>query len=104
MLAVDVPFVGAALLDWLVAYPSPLSVVPRVDGMAQSLCARYSPDALTTAVALVSAGEQSMRALLDAIDVVLVDEGDWGAVADAHAFLDIDTPEDAASAGLVTPG
>ena len=103
VLAVDTPFVDATLLRWLASHPSPASVVPRVEGMAQTLCSRYSHDALVTASALVGAGERSMRALLGAIDVVLADEHDWCAVADAHSFVDIDTVEDAVNAGVVAP-
>ena len=94
VLAVDLPFVEPALLAWLATHPAPGTVVPRVEGIAQSLCARYSPDALSVADALVGAGERSMRALLHSVEVTYVDEADWSVVCDARAFADIDTPED----------
>jgi molybdopterin-guanine dinucleotide biosynthesis protein A len=103
VLAVDLPFVEPALLAWLGSHPAPGSVVPRVEGIAQSVCARYSPDALSTARALVGAGERSMRALLDTVDVTYVDEAEWSVVCAARAFADIDTPEDLARFGVGKP-
>ena len=104
VLAVDVPRADVALLTWLAAHPSEHSVVPRVAGMAQSLCARYSAEALVVAQRLVAGGERSMRALLAATPIEFVDEGDWGAVASAASFADIDTAADAARAGIDLPG
>ena len=46
VLAVDLPFVDAALLAWLASHPAPGTVVPVVDGFPQPLCARYACDAL----------------------------------------------------------
>ncbi|MEX0663900.1 MAG: molybdenum cofactor guanylyltransferase [Acidimicrobiia bacterium] len=100
VLAVDLPFVEPALLAWLAAHPAPGTVVPRVDGMEQSLCARYSPDALNAAGRLVAAGQRSMRALLAEVSVTYLDEDAWSAVCDAQAFADIDTPEDQARFGV----
>ena len=94
VLAVDLPFADSALLGWLAAHPAPETVVPRVEGMAQSLCARYSPAALSAASELVRAGERSMRALLESVEITYVDEAEWSIVCDARAFADIDTPED----------
>lgn len=103
VLAVDLPFVEATLLAWLGAHPATGSVVPRVAGIAQSVCARYSSDALSTARALVGAGERSMRALLDRVEVTYVDEAEWSVVCDERAFADIDTPEDLARFGVGKP-
>lgn len=101
VLAVDLPFVEEPLLSWLARHQAPGSVVPRVDGIAQPLCARYSPSALVATGALVAAGARSMHALLDDIDVTYVEKGEWGTVCDARAFVDIDTPDDlAAQAGF----
>ena len=72
--------------------------------MPQSLCARYSPEALVVARQLVDAGERSMRALLASIAIEFVDEGDWGTVATMESFADVDTPADAARAGVDLPG
>jgi len=103
-MAVDLPFVEPPLLEWLAGHAAPDTVVPRVDGMAQSLCARYASEAVDVAQTLVTEGERSMRALLAAVSVVYEDEAAWAAVADARSFLDVDTPEDMARAGLQTPG
>jgi molybdopterin-guanine dinucleotide biosynthesis protein A len=103
VLAVDLPFAEPALLFWLSAYAAPGTVVPRVEGMAQSLCARYSSDALDLASRLIAQGQRSMRALLDAATVTYVDEDEWSAVCDASAFADIDTPEDLARLGVSEP-
>jgi len=104
VLAVDLPGVDAAVLAWLVEHPAPATVVPIVDGMPQTLCARYGADALDAVPALLAAGERSLRALLAAVSVheALIDE--WGSVASPSAFADIDTPQDAARAGVEWPG
>lgn len=103
LLAVDLPFVETPLLAWLAEHPAPGAVVPRVDGMPQSLCARYADADVHVAVALRAAGRSSMRALLDAIPVTYVDEPEWSAVADRDAFLDVDTAAAARRAGLDWP-
>ena len=103
-MGVDLPFVEPPLLEWLAGHAAPETVVPRVDGMAQSLCARYAPAAVDIAQTLVAQGERSMRALLAAVPVTYEDETAWASVADARSFLDVDTPEDMARAGLQTPG
>jgi molybdopterin-guanine dinucleotide biosynthesis protein A len=104
VLAVDLPFVDTALVEWLVAHPAPITVVPIVDGVRQTLCARYSPDALAAARELLDAGERSLRALLAAVPVHEAPEAEWAAVASQRTFADVDTREDAAEFGLSTPG
>jgi len=104
VLAVDVPGADIALLTWLAAHPSEHSVVPRVAGMAQSLCARYSAEALVVARQLIDAGERSMRALLASTAIEFVDEDEWSAIATAASFADIDSPADAARAGIDLSG
>jgi len=103
VLAVDLPFVEPAVLAWLAEHPAPGTVVPRVEGEAQSLCARYSPDALAVAERLVQAGERSMRSLLAEVRVTYLDEDAWGAVCDAQVFADIDTPADLERFGVRKP-
>jgi molybdopterin-guanine dinucleotide biosynthesis protein A len=104
VLAVDLPFVEAAVVEWLVTHAAPESVVPVVDGRSQPLCARYSVDALATARDLVATGERSMRALLAAIPVHEAHEDEWNEVATARTFRDVDTAEDADALGLSPPG
>jgi molybdopterin-guanine dinucleotide biosynthesis protein A len=104
VLAVDLPFVERALLECLRDHPAPGSVVPRVDGVPQSLCARYSSDALASAHVLLESGARAMKALLDAVTVTWVDEEEWGRVAAADVLVDVDTRDDARRSGLEAPG
>lgn len=119
VVAVDLPALDPALLALLAAIdtgpdthadtdavaPAPFdAVVPRVDGRAQPLCARYSAGALARAGGLVAAGERSMRALLEVVTVRWVDDDEWGTVTTAACFADVDTPDDARRFGLETPG
>jgi molybdopterin-guanine dinucleotide biosynthesis protein A len=103
VLAVDMPHVSEALLAWLATRPGCGAVVPRVQHVPQTLCARYGPDSAAAAERLLDAGKRSLRALLDAMTVHYVDEDAWGSVADAAAFDDVDTPADAARAGIELP-
>ena len=103
VLAVDLPFVDVALLRWLAEREPTGTVVPRVGGVAQSLCARYAPAALATAARLVAEGSSSMRALLAAIDVTYVDDAEWASVVPAEAFTDVDTADAVARARLEWP-
>jgi molybdopterin-guanine dinucleotide biosynthesis protein A len=100
LLAVDLPFVDARLLELLVNHPSADSVVPVTAGMRQSCCARYAPAALVTAADLVARGERAMHVLLSAVPVVEITEPEWRAVAPFDALADLDTPEDLARHGL----
>jgi molybdenum cofactor guanylyltransferase len=104
VLAVDLPFLDVAVLQWLASHEAPGAVVPIVDGAAQPLCARYSTEALALATKLVREGHASMRALLDRIDVHEAREDEWGIVTTASAFADVDTREDMATYGLERPG
>jgi len=104
VVAVDMPFLDSALLRLLRDAPRAHAVVPRVDGRAQPLCARYSPVAFRRAAELVAGGARAMHALLAAIDVRWLEEDEWHAVTTAACFVDIDTPEDARRAGIEVPG
>jgi molybdenum cofactor guanylyltransferase len=104
LVAVDLPNVSVELLEWLVQHPAPASVVPLVDGMPQMLCARYGVDSLAAVPGLLDAGERSLRALLAAVPVHEAPVEEWGTVATAASFTDVDTPADAARAGLELPG
>jgi molybdopterin-guanine dinucleotide biosynthesis protein A len=87
VLAVDMPSVTAEFLRSIALHPATGCVVPVAGGFRQTLCARYSPEAVALSVELVADGERSMRALLDRVDVVEV-------AADPDLFADVDTPED----------
>jgi molybdenum cofactor guanylyltransferase len=103
VLAVDLPFVERSLLEYLRDFPSSHSIVPRVDGAPQPLCARYSAEAAATAHALLHDGARSMKALLGAVPVTWVDEHEWSLVASVDALADVDTPDDAIGRGLELP-
>jgi molybdopterin-guanine dinucleotide biosynthesis protein A len=104
VLAVDLPGIDATVLSWLAEHPAPATVVPIVDGVPQALCARYGADALGAVPALLAAGERSLRALLGVVPVHEAHVDEWGGVASASTFADVDTPEDAARAGIEWPG
>lgn len=98
VVATDLPRLTLGMLRWLADHPSPGSVVPVDRGYAQPLCARYHPDDLAVARALVAAGERSLRALLDSIAVTLAGPRLWVEAAGcSDALCDVDTPGDLAS-------
>ena len=103
VLAVDLPFVDGPLLNWLADHPAPGAVVPRVDGIAQPLCARYRAADLDVASRLCVDGHAALRDLLAAIPVTYVDETAWSAVTGPDAFADVDTPDAVTRAGLDWP-
>ena len=100
VLAVDLPFAERALLEHLRDHPAVGAVVPRVDGRAQPLCARYGADALEAAHTLLANGARAMQALLDAVPVTWLDDDALRRVAPVDALTDVDTPEDAIQRGL----
>ncbi len=99
-IACDLPNLGVELVRVVATWPAPGSVVPVVAGRDQPLLARWSPSALDATAAMAAAGERSLRGLLALAEVTRIDEADWGPVAPAGEFLDVDTPEDAARLGL----
>lgn len=99
VLAVDLPRLAPALLDWLVTYPGDNSVVPIVGDRAQTLCARYNAFALDAVSELVKSGERSLQSLLSVITANRAPIDEWGSVVTPECFSDIDTPEDLARSG-----
>jgi molybdopterin-guanine dinucleotide biosynthesis protein A len=100
LLAVDLPRVDLPLLTLLRDWPGAGAAVPDAGGRLQPVCARYGPDDLEAAASLVDGGMRALRDLLDVIDVDVVPEAAWRAVAPDDAFADLDTPEDAARLGI----
>lgn len=99
VVATDLPFVSVVLLAWLVDRPGTTSVVPVVTGMPQLLCARWSQADLVRAGVLCELGERSVGRALGA-DVDWADELEWGAVASAETFSDLDEPADLERLGI----
>jgi molybdenum cofactor guanylyltransferase len=104
VLAVDLPAVEEPLLRWLRDRPGSSTVVPRVDGRLQPMCARCGADALLAADSLVVAGVRALHDLFDVVEHEIVEESDWRAVAAPASFLDVDTPADATRFGVRLPG
>jgi FdhD protein len=88
VLASDMPLIDEAALRVLTAAPG-ATVVPVVDGIAQPLCARYTPADLDRIDGLLAEGKRAMRDLLSAISPATVE-------IDPAVLEDVDTPADLA--------
>jgi molybdopterin-guanine dinucleotide biosynthesis protein A len=99
LLACDLPHVSPELLRLLVEWPGSGTVIPVVDGRFQYACARYGLAAFDEALAAVRTGRSSLQQLAGS-DCEYVSESEWGAVATALTFADVDTPEDLLRLGL----
>jgi molybdopterin-guanine dinucleotide biosynthesis protein A len=104
LLAVDMPGIGAPLVQRLVEWPGRATAVPFAGGRLQPVCARFGADAVATARGLLSSGGRSMRALLGAVPHDVLGPDEWADVATDPDFADVDTPEDAHRFGLQVPG
>jgi molybdenum cofactor guanylyltransferase len=104
LLAVDLPGVDEPFLRWLSERPGEPTVVLRVDGRLQPVCARYGADALLAAGSLVTGGVRALHELFDVVDHDVVEPDEWRNVASADTFLDVDTPADAQRLGIDLPG
>ena len=93
LLACDLPNVSSELLRLLVEWPGSGTVIPVVDGRFQYACARYGPAALDEAMTSVRTGGSSLRRLGES-GSEYISEAEWGPVASALDFADVDTPED----------
>jgi len=103
LLAVDMPAVDQALLEFLGTWPGAPTVVPSAGGHLQPVCARYGADAMVAAQSLVIAGLRPFRHLLDVVEHDVVAEAAWGPVTAGDPFADVDTPDDAARHGIRLP-
>jgi molybdopterin-guanine dinucleotide biosynthesis protein A len=99
LLACDLPFVTAALLEQVATWPGTGTVVPADrDGRLQPTCARYSVATLDAARAAVANGDRALLRVLGGDDVTVFTPDD------VRALVDVDTPEDAARWGVRLPG
>lgn len=99
LLACDLPNVSLELLRLLVEWPGSGTVIPVVAGRFQYACARYGPAAFDEAHASLRHGLTSLREIAGS-DCEYISEADWGAVATALEFADVDTPSDLRRLGL----
>jgi molybdenum cofactor guanylyltransferase len=104
LLAVDLPHVEEPFLRWLRDRPGAPTVVLRIDGRLQPVCARYGPDALVAAGSLIAGGVRALHELFDVVEHDVVEEDEWCDVASRETFLDVDTPADAQRLGIDLPG
>lgn len=93
LLACDLPNVSSELLRLLVEWPGSGTVIPVVDGRLQYACARYGPAALDEAMTSVRTGGSSLRRLGES-GSEYISEAEWGPVASALDFADVDSPSD----------
>ncbi|MCA8969923.1 MAG: molybdenum cofactor guanylyltransferase [Planctomycetes bacterium] len=104
--AVDMPFIGADIVQWMndVADAcdgfdrAPHAVIAHVDGHEQVLAALWSRAALLRANQLVSEGQRSVRALLETTRTLVFDAVQLDAVdIDVERFKSFDYPEEFAA-------
>jgi molybdopterin-guanine dinucleotide biosynthesis protein A len=90
--AVDMPYGAALFTQLLEAIKNDAALPIDVDGFKQPLCGIYRRTALLSAIEKLGNPQgQSMRALCE---LLVIDE----VQVDAHALIDVDTPEDLISA------
>ena len=95
VLAVDLPHVDEPFLRWLRDRPGAPTVVLRVDGRLQPVCARYGPTRSWPPGASIAGGVRALHELFDVVEHDVVEEDEWCGVASRDTFLDVDTPADA---------
>jgi len=101
VVACDMPFVEPAMVELLADFRFDYqAVVPVVQGHAQPLAAYYAGSCLGKLRAhLAGGGKNSMRALLEQLQVHYVDESKLLKADPAlRSFFDLDTPQDVATA------
>ncbi|MDR5696281.1 MAG: molybdenum cofactor guanylyltransferase [Armatimonadota bacterium] len=94
VVACDLPFITPSVLRGLVERAGGFeAAVPRVDGVAQPLCAVYHRGVEPVAEALLRRGVRSVRALLRRLRVHYVGEDELRAWdPDLRSFLNVNTP------------
>jgi molybdenum cofactor guanylyltransferase len=102
VLAVDHPLITLDLLSWLGSFPATEeALIPLVQGAPQVLLARYPRSFLPAIEECLRQGKRGPRALLDVAPVHFLDEELVRTIdPDLRSFLNVNTPEDLAHAGL----
>jgi molybdopterin-guanine dinucleotide biosynthesis protein A len=103
VVAGDLPLVTVEVLRLVADWPYSGSVVPRVGGRRQPLCARWSVTDLGRAVAAAASGERSLRSCFGE-GTLFLEEDAWGHLTGGSAFADVDTTEDLARLGISPTG
>ena len=102
VLACDMPFVPAAVLQQLVIESGTGeqvdAVVPRSGAGLEPLCALYRRQAAPAVRALIDSGERRMTALLARLRVRAIDEGAFAPYDGGTLFMNVNTPHDYARA------
>jgi len=98
MLAVDLPFVTARLLNYLLLRAEKsgaVVTVPRIEGRYQPLCAIYCKEFAVVAEAALARGKNKIDALFSEVSLCAVsDEELADAGFSATDFRNVNTPED----------
>jgi molybdopterin-guanine dinucleotide biosynthesis protein A len=98
ILAVDVPFVSPALLQYLVARArssDAIATVPRADGGWQPLCAVYRREFADAAEKALRAGRYKIGAVFDDVEVQAIEEEELARAGFAPGlFRNLNTKDD----------
>jgi len=108
LLAVDMPRVSVPLLELLRDDPSAGSVVPEARGRLQVACCRYSAEAIAFAREECASRAETpdphdtpgLHEVVRSAPYRVLGPEDWGPVAEASSFSDLDTPSDLRRHGL----
>ncbi len=96
VVACDLPYLGAATLESLIAQRDPRRIATAyrssTDAQPEPLCAIYEPAALAAIEDWIARDQRCPRAFLAQADVLLLD------TADPHALDNVNTPADYAAA------
>jgi len=100
--ACDMPFLVQPVIERLAQRRAGCqAVVPVVQGHPQPLAAFYATSCLDAIQDLAGSGKNSLRAVLERLNVCYVDEAEMlAADPSLRSFFDLDTPQDVAQALL----
>jgi molybdenum cofactor guanylyltransferase len=98
--ACDMPFVSPTLIRMLADRAEGFdAAVPRRDGRAEPSHGVWAADASDVVATALQAGERAVYRVLETMHVAWIEEDDWRVVdPDGRSFVNVNTPEDLASA------
>jgi molybdopterin-guanine dinucleotide biosynthesis protein A len=99
MLAVDMPFISWAFLDYLISQarsaPEAAVVVPRAGGSSQPLCAIYRREFAVAAETALRSGQNKIDRLFAMVPTRMIDEQELEAAGFSPAlFRNMNTPQE----------